>query len=298
MKKTILLTGSESFVAHFLIKKLKKKYNIIGIDTYKKTKNTNLIIDLRKTFFNKLKNYNIDYIIHLAAISNDRDAEKDPILCFKTNVIGTLNLLEYANRIKIKNFVFASTQWVYDFDSHINKKINRKKIINPFKIKSVYGLSKLVSELNIKQNYETNKLNSTILRFGIIYGPRSSKLSAFEAIFFKLIEKNTIEIGSKKTGRNFIHINDICEGIQKSIKIKGFNVFNLEGDNYITLGNLISKASKILKKKIKIIETNPKNISNRNISNLFTKKKLKWKPKFNLELGLINLLNYKKKNNL
>ena len=57
MKKTILLTGSESFVAHFLIKKLKKKYNIIGIDTYKKTKNTNLIIDLRKTFFNKLKNW-------------------------------------------------------------------------------------------------------------------------------------------------------------------------------------------------------------------------------------------------
>ena len=53
MKKNILLTGSESFVASFLVKKLKKKYNIIGIDAVKKSKNTKFEIDITKDFIKK-----------------------------------------------------------------------------------------------------------------------------------------------------------------------------------------------------------------------------------------------------
>lgn len=295
MKKTILITGSESFVASFLIKRLQKKYNLIGIDFKKKTKNTKFQIDIRKSL-NKLKNINIDYVVHLAAISNDNDAKKNPVDCFKTNVVGTLNLIEFANKKKVKNFVFASTQWVYDFDDKNKKKIDDKTIINPFKLTSEYGLSKLISEINIQQNYKKYKLNSTILRFGIIYGPRSKNLSAFEGIFFKLINEDKIEIGSKKTGRNFIHIDDICSAIEKSIFMKGLNTFNLEGDEYITLGKLISTSSNILKKKIKIIEKNPNNISKRKISNISSKKKLGWKLKYNLKKGIIDLIKYKRRN--
>ena len=138
MKKTILITGSESFVASFLIKKLKKKYNLIGIDYLKKTKNTKFQIDIKKSL-NRLKNIKIDYIIHLAAISNDNDAKKNPMNCFKTNVIGTLNLIEFANKKKVKNFIFASTQWVYDFNSKIKRKINDKTIINAFNLETEYG---------------------------------------------------------------------------------------------------------------------------------------------------------------
>ena len=50
MKKTILLTGSESFVASFLLKKLKKKFKVIGVDYLKKSKNTNYSIDITKKF--------------------------------------------------------------------------------------------------------------------------------------------------------------------------------------------------------------------------------------------------------
>jgi UDP-glucose 4-epimerase len=296
MKKTILITGSESFVASVLIKNLKKKYNIIGIDFLKKKKNTkytNFNIDIRKPFLERLKNSKIDYIIHLAAISNDNDAKKNPINCFKTNVLGTLNMLDFANKKNVKNFVFASTQWVYDFSSKKNYIVNDKTIIDPFNIESEYGLSKLISEINIKQNFKKNKLNSTILRFGIIYGPRLKNLSAFEGIFFKLIKENKIDIGSAKTGRNFIHIEDICVAIEKSLKMRGLNTFNLEGDEYITLKKLISSSSRILKKKIEINENNPNDISKRKISNKVAKNKLRWNLKFNLEKGLINLLNYK-----
>ena len=52
-----------------------------------------------------------------------------------------------------------------------------------------------------------------------------TNLSAFEAIFYKLQEQGKIEIGSKKTGRNFIHVDDICDGIAKAINKKGYNIF-------------------------------------------------------------------------
>ena len=189
MKKTILLTGSESFVADFLIKKLKKKYKVIGIDYKKKTEKTNYEIDITKKIPNFLNKMSIDYIIHLAAISRDNECSVDPLKCFKTNVIGTLNLINFANLKKVKNFVFASTQWVYDFDKKNIVKYHDTPI-NIHNLNSEYALSKVISEVNLKQNYEKKKLNSSVLRFGIIYGPRLNNLSALEAIFYKLIDQD------------------------------------------------------------------------------------------------------------
>jgi nucleoside-diphosphate-sugar epimerase len=293
MKKTILLTGSESFVASFLVKKLKKKYNIIGIDFIKKSKNTKLRIDITKDFIKKFNTTKIDYIVHLASISRDQDCAKDPIKCFKTNVIGTLNLIKLANIKKVKNFIFASTQWVYDYSC--NKEIkNNNSLINIQNIHSEYALSKLVSEINLKQNYKKNKINSTILRFGIIYGPRENNLSALEAIFYNIIKNNKIEIGSKKTGRNFIHINDICDGVIKSINKRGFTVINLEGDKFISLNDIINQSSILLNKKIIVIEKNPKKPSIRMVSNTSAKKIINWRPKYNLNKGLKSLLKFKK----
>jgi len=293
MKKNILLTGSESFVASFLIKKLKKKYNVIGIDFLKKSKNTKFRIDITKDFIKKFNITKIDYIVHLASISRDQDCSKDPIKCFKTNVIGTLNLIKLANVKKVKNFIFASTQWVYDYSSDYEIK-NNNSLINIQKINSEYALSKLISEINLKQNYKKNKINSTILRFGIIYGPRENNLSALEAIFYNTIKNNKIEIGSKKTGRNFIHINDICDGVIKSINKKGYNVVNLEGDKFISLNNIVNQSSILLKKKIKVIEKSPKKPSIRMVSNSSAKKILNWRPKYNLDKGLKSLLKFKK----
>ena len=293
MKKNILLTGSESFVASFLVKKLKKKYHIIGIDFIKKSKNTKFKIDITKNLIEKFNTVKIDYIVHLASISRDQDCAKDPIKCFKTNVIGTLNLIKLANIKKVKNFIFASTQWVYDYSS--NKEIkNNNSLINIQNVHSEYALSKLVSEINLKQNFKKNKINSTILRFGIIYGPRENNLSALEAIFYNTIKNNKIEIGSKKTGRNFIHINDICDGVMKSINKRGYNVINLEGDKFISLSDIVNQSSILLNKKIIVIEKNPKKPSIRMVSNSSAKNIINWRPKYNLNKGLKSLLKFKK----
>tara|TARA_B100001964_G_C13900319_1_gene451358 strand:- start:233 stop:496 length:264 start_codon:yes stop_codon:yes gene_type:complete len=53
-------------------------------------------------------------VVHLAAVSNDSDGRKNPQLTFNVNINGTINLLEAAMLKKIKHFIFASTEWVYD----------------------------------------------------------------------------------------------------------------------------------------------------------------------------------------
>jgi len=202
-------------------------------------------------------------------------------------------LIKLANIKKVKNFIFASTQWVYDYSS--NKEIkNNNSLINIQNVHSEYALSKLVSEINLKQNFKKNKINSTILRFGIIYGPRENNLSALEAIFYNTIKNNKIEIGSKKTGRNFIHINDICDGVMKSINKRGYNVINLEGDKFISLSDIVNQSSILLNKKIIVIEKNPKKPSIRMVSNSSAKNIINWRPKYNLNKGLKSLLKFKK----
>ena len=66
-------------------------------------------------------------IIHLAAISKDKDCNANPNLCIDVNINGTLNLIHAAKKKSIKNFIFASSEWVYG-DSRSNL-LNEKSSI-------------------------------------------------------------------------------------------------------------------------------------------------------------------------
>ena len=203
--------------------------------------------------------------------------------------MGTLNLIEAAQKKNVKQFIFASSEWVYDNFTK-NEIKNEDSLINIANHKSEYALSKLVSEANLWQKYQNGFCPITILRFGIIYGPRKTNWSAVESLFNAVNIKEEITVGSLKTGRCFIHVSDIASGIIKSIGLEGFNIINFQGNRLITLNDIIETSKKILNKNPKIIEKDPNNISIRNVSNEKAKKLLNWEPKINLEKGLESLL--------
>jgi nucleoside-diphosphate-sugar epimerase len=284
----ILVTGSESFIGKELILALKKKkIYVFGIDKIKKTKFTNLSIDINSNKISDIiVNKKINTIFHLAAISRDIDCKKNVQIAFKTNVMGTLNLIEIAKKTKIKNFIFASSEWVYDTFER-NKVKQENDLINIKKISSEYALSKLVSENNLRQFYDTySKINITILRFGIIYGNRDNNWSAVESLFVKVKNRELITVGSFKTARRFIHVQDICSGLIASLKVSGFNIINLQGKKMISLLDIVKHSSKILKKTYKIQQLDKNNPNIRKISNLKSKKILKWQPKISISSGL------------
>lgn len=286
----IVITGSESFVGKELISQLKNNYKIIGFDTVNTKSNEYIFhqIDIRNSNIEELIPENADAVIHLAALSRDPDCKGKSFECFDINVMGTLNLIRAAIKKNVKQFIFASSEWVYNEFKEDEIK-DEESFIDISKHTSEYALSKLVSESNLRQINQQGFRNITILRFGIIYGPRPNSLSAVESIFNSIKSKNEIQVESLRNGRRFVHVTDIAKGITKAIGVEGFNIINLTSEKVITLGDIIQKSQKILKKSIKVIETDPKNINVRNPSNAKAKRILGWSPEIDIENGLKTL---------
>ena len=232
-----------------------------------------------------------DVLIHLAALSRDPDCRDNALQCFDVNVMGTLNLIKSAKIKNVKQFIFASSEWVYDKFTDSEEK-NEKSEINIANHNSEYALSKLVTESNLRQQYNNKFCNVTILRFGIIYGPRKSNWSAVESILNQIKNQDKVSVGSLKTGRRFVHVSDIVRGITHSFGLEGFNIINLTGNKINTLKDIIDTSQIILDKKIEVIESDPEQISIRNPSNLKAKKIINWEPKIDLKTGLESLLPY------
>jgi len=286
----VVITGAKGFVGRELVSQCKKQgIEVISIDIIESSEKNYYKADITSKDISKIIPKGTDAIIHLAALSRDSDCRDKAYDCFNLNVMGTLNLIETAQRKDVKQFIFASSEWVYDSFTE-NEIKNEDSLVNIANHKSEYALSKLVSEANLRQKYQNGFCPVTILRFGIIYGPRKTNWSAVESLFNAVNTKEEIAVGSLKTGRCFIHVSDIASGIIKSIGLKGFDIINLQGNRLITLKDIIETSKRILNKNPKIIEKDPNNISVRNVSNEKAKKLLNWEPKINLEEGLKSLL--------
>lgn len=290
----IVITGSESFVGRELISQCKDKgLDVIGLDSID-VNHTNYEfrqIDIRSPKIADFIPEGVDALIHLAALSRDADCRGKAYECFDTNVMGTLNLIKASLARNVKQFIFASTEWVYD-TFNMSEEKDENALIDISKHNSEYALSKLVSEANLRQQYTHGFCSVSILRFGIIYGPRKNNWSAVESIFNTVKNQTEVTIGSLKSGRRFIHVSDIARGIIKSIGLEGFNIINLTGNKIITLEDIIEKSQNILGKSAKIIETNPAEISVRNPSNNKAKKILHWEPTIDLETGLRTIIGF------
>ncbi len=285
----VVITGAKGFIGRELISQCKEReIEVVGIDVIESSEKNYYKADITSKEISEIIPEGTDAIIHLAALSRDPDCRDKAYDCFNLNVMGSLNLIEAAQKKNAKQFIFASSEWVYDNFTESEIK-NEDSLINIANHKSEYALSKLVSEANLRQKYQHGFCPVTILRFGIIYGPRKTNWSAVESLFNAVKTKEEITVGSLKTGRCFIHVSDIALGIIKSISLEGFNVINLQGNRLITLKDIIETSKKILNKNPKTIEKDPNNISVRKVSNEKAINLLKWKPEIDLKTGLKSL---------
>lgn len=284
---SILVTGSSSYIGKNLINYFEKNnIDYIGIDLLKPYTNKCIKININDQNINSKIKKKIKTIVHLAAISTDQMSTNDPALSYKVNIFGSMNLLEFAKIKKIKNFIFASSEWVYG--SFKNNEV--KSIISEIdieKLDSSYAKSKAIMERIITSS---EKLNYSILRFGIIYGKKTSNFSAVESIVEQVKNKSVITIQSKKTSRSFIHIDDIISAIICSLKLKGRYILDIQGPYPVNLEKLIKYISNFMNKRIKIIEKNKKNSSIKLIDSSLSNKILNFKPKISIEKGVSEIL--------
>lgn len=300
MKKYVLITGSNGLVGSESVRFfIKKNFFVIGVDNNQRKKLFGDIADtswIRKDlkakdkyyhFNSDISNYNqlkkiflrynkkIKLIIHCAAQPSHDWAYKNPLLDFKINSVGTINLLElFRKHCPKAKFIFTSTNKVYGDNPNKlkfiekNERYELKKNHQFFKgisesmsidecTHSLFGVSKAYADLAVQEYGKNFKLNTIVFRAGCITGPYHSgaKLHGFLSYLVKscLKFKKYNLIGYKgKQVRDNIHSYDLVkcfwEYFKKS-KYKG-EIYNIGGGRYSNCS--ILEAIIYIEKKLKI----------------------------------------------
>lgn len=285
----VFITGSEGFVGKRLVQKIHDQgIESVTVDLVTPAGSDTIKADICQPEIRDLIPEGTDAVIHLAGFARNSDCHNKAYSCFKTNVMATLNLIEAAEARHVRQFIFASSEWVYGEWQDGSVK-DSSTPINAATLTSEYAFSKYVSEVNLGQKFGHGFCPVTILRFGIIYGPRDKNWSAVESLYHAVRTQDEVQVGSLRTARNFIHIDDIISGIIASIGLNGFNILDLQGDNPITLREIIDTSMKITGRFPQIIEKTPDDYNIRQVSNKKTLSLLSWRPVFDLNRGLKTL---------
>ena len=294
MKMKILITGVSGYIGSCLYFYLKQKFEVFGIDKI----DTKLISakrhDLRnaKKLDNYLKKEKPDLVVHLAAQSLvDETINKKKY--YLNNVVATKNLVNAMKKNNLNNLIFSSTAALYKYK---NKALNEKSKINP---KSTYARTKNECEKIIKNS----KINAIILRFfnvcsslqikkkiiGEFHNPETHLIPTI--VYKNLIKQKIYIYGDNyktKDGtcvRDYVHIKDICNAIEKSIKFLFKNKNNYEIINIgsstkktnLEILNAIEKITKI-ENNFKIVKRRKGDVDFLSCSIIKAKQKIKWKP--------------------
>ncbi len=261
-QKTILLTGAAGFIGfHTGRALLERGEEVIGIDNINdyydpKIKLARLKI-LKK--YPKFKFYKqniedpikikekIDIICHLAAQAGVRYSLENPFAYEKSNMLGTLNIFEFARHNKIKTIVYASSSSVYGNEKELPFK-ESQKLDTPI---SLYAATKKANELYAHVYHHLFGINMTGLRFFTVYGPFGRPDMALFNFTKNILEGKPIDVyNNGKMKRDFTYVEDIVSGIIASIdKEYPFEIFNLARGEQAELMDFIKEIEKNLKKQ-------------------------------------------------
>jgi len=274
--KKVLVTGGAGFIgSHLCEKLLKEGYFVINLDNFNnyydpKIKWRNIQNALKSTNYalyvgdirdNKILNQivgehrKIDIIIHLAAMAGVRNSLKDPVEYVSVDIGGTVNILEFARKQNVEKFVFASSSSVYGKNSKIpfSEDDPLEGQVSP------YATAKRAGELYCKTYSELYDIPIVVLRFFTVYGPRQRPEMAIHLFTRNILEGKPIPVfGDGSSARDYTYIDDIVEGIHRSILYNKtvFKTFNLGNSKTIKLSELIELIENATGKKAVIKRKN------------------------------------------
>ena len=174
-----------------------------------------------------------DAVIHLAAVADVGHVLADPVLAEEVNTRGTLNVLEAAAGAKVGRVVYGSTTWVYS--DCVEQDVSEETPIPA--PRHIYTATKLAGETYCAGYAELYGLESTVLRFGIPYGPRARAAGVVAKFTDLSFEGKALTIaGDGSTTRSFIYVEDLADGIVAALKPEAAGrTYNLSGDEVVTI---------------------------------------------------------------
>lgn len=305
--KKIFITGHTGFkgiwlylILNFLGAKVKgyslkpkKNDNFLFFRKIKKKINSDFgdILDYKK-LEKSLKKFNPEIIFHLAAQSLVLESQRDPEKTFKTNIVGTYNLLEIANNLKnLRSIIIATSDKCYENKENKNFFDENSKLGG----NEPYSQSKALTEhllIIFKKNFlKLNICLSSVRAGNVIGGGDFSKYRIIPDIFRSLKHKKVI-LRNPLSIRPWQHVFDVCKGYllipphhykNKKYYSGPYNIGPLS-KKFMNVSNLTKNFIKffddkiiIKKKKSRFVESKYLLLNSNKI-----KTKLKWKPKYSV----------------
>tara|TARA_B100000925_G_C22003076_1_gene472258 strand:+ start:1137 stop:2156 length:1020 start_codon:yes stop_codon:yes gene_type:complete len=316
--KNILVTGGAGFIGSNFVRYMLNKYknyniinydkltyagnirNLVGVDKYKNYKFIKADICNYKKLDDTFKSEKIDNVIHFAAESHVDKSILDPFSFVKTNVLGTLNLLEvsrknWKNDYNGKLFHHISTDEVFgsaDDGLFFNEK-------TPYDPHSPYSASKASSDHFVRAYFDTYDLPVKISNCSNNYGPFQFPEKFIPLIINNIINKKELPIyGDGQNIRDWIHVYDHADALDlifhKGLIGETYLVGANEQRKNIEIVNIITNFADVLlqrdngssKDLIRFVEDRPGHDKRYAIDTKKIYSQLGWKPKINLKNGI------------
>ncbi len=232
----VLVTGVSGFIGSRLVQALAADHDVLGVVRRRPPPEIASLAecvehDLSTPLAAGILPAGVDAVVHLAQSNRYRDFPGGATDIFAINVRATFELLEYARAAGARRFVFASTGGVYGYNYELVVETHPVSPLN------FYLSSKYAAELMIA-NYGA-LLETVVVRPFFVYGPCQTRMLV-PTLVDKVATGTTIEIdGNPGMTINPIYVDDAVAAIARALSSHGSGVFNLAGDESVTITALV-----------------------------------------------------------
>jgi len=310
MKTKILVTGGAGFIGSHLVEKFSPNENEITVFDNLSTGRKEFLQNVpyriiqadvqdADAVLNATKG--MDEVFHFAGDVNVRRSISEPAASFNTEVLGTFNVLEACRKNDIKKLCYSSSFLVYG-----NPEIKpppETAAIHPI---TNYGAGKAASEAFITSYSELYGINSVVLRYTAVQGPRLLARVVYDLYMKLKADKSELEIlGDGMQKRGFIHVSDCVDGTMVARKVakKPVDFFNVgvAEDDVITIKEIADLIVEMMDlKNVKYKFTGGSVGWKGDVSYLAVSieklRKHGWSPKFTVRQSVIDTIDWLMKN--
>ncbi len=238
------------------------------------------------------------YIFHLGALIGVPYSFVHPREVVQVNTVGTLNVLSAARETKPRRVILTSTSEVYGTARYVP--IDEE---HPLQAQSPYAASKIAADKLGEAFYHSYNLPVSIARPFNTYGPRQSMRAVIPTIIAQALRSGTISLGSTSPKRDFTFVKDTIRGLVQTAEVKEAigEVINLGTGQDISIGDMAKKIASFINRDIEILadeirlRPGSSEVHQLCCNNTKAESLLAWKPKFSLDEGLRQTIEWLKK---
>lgn len=309
LRKRILVTGGAGFIgSHLCERLLGDGHEVICMDNYFTGSKSNVIHLLDNSYFELVRHdvtepyyAEVDQIYNLACPASPIHYQYNAIKTIKTSVMGAINMLGLAKRVKAR-ILQASTSEVYG-DPMVHPQLESYwGNVNPIGVRSCYDEGKRCAETLFMDYHRQNDLDVKIIRIFNTYGPRMNKHDGRVVSNFivQALEGQDITIyGDGSQTRSFQYVDDLVEGMIRMMNSEaGFvGPINIGNPGEFTMLELAQQILQMTgsSSKIKFLPLPADDPKQRQPNIELAEKMLDWRPSIELTEGLSNTIEYFKK---